>query len=165
VNKRRDRPSARVIVLDGEGRLLLFQVDDPLDAKPPVWITPGGGVEAGETLGEAASRELREETGLIVSPADLSGPVAVCSGNWEFRGTPYFSEDWFFAWRTITFEPDDTNWTDLERDVHRAWRWWTPEDLDTTDDAFLPVGLPDLARGLRRGEAPSEPVVLPWRTL
>jgi len=33
----------------------------------------------------------------------------VCRGNWEFRGTPYFSEHWFFAWRTITFEPDDTN--------------------------------------------------------
>ncbi len=150
-------------MLDGQGRLLLFQVDDPLDAKPPVWITPGGGVEAGETLGEAASRELREETGLIVSPSDLSGPVAVCRGNWEFRGTPYYSEDWFFAWRTTTFEPDDSNWTDLERDLHRAWRWWTPGDLDTTDDAFLPVGLPDLARVLSRGEAPREPLVLPWR--
>jgi len=33
----------------------------------------------------------------------------VCRGNWEFRGIPYFSENWFFAWRTITFEPDDTN--------------------------------------------------------
>jgi 8-oxo-dGTP pyrophosphatase MutT (NUDIX family) len=163
--KRQDRPSARVVVLDGDGRLLLFQVDDPLDDKPPVWITPGGGIEAGETLGEAAARELREETGLQVSPSDLFGPVAVCRGDWEFRGTPYYSEDWFFSWRATAFEPDDANWTDLERDLHRGWRWWTPDDLDRTDEAFLPSGLSGLARLLLSGETPTEPVELPWRTV
>jgi 8-oxo-dGTP pyrophosphatase MutT (NUDIX family) len=163
--ERQNRPSARIIVLDGDGRLLLFQVDDPLDSKPPVWITPGGGVEAGESLGETALRELKEETGLDVGPSGLVGPVAVSRGDWEFRGTPYYSEDWFFVWRTDTFEPDVAGWTDLERDVHCGWRWWTPDDLDTTIEAVLPAGLSGLARLLVGGPIPTDPVELPWRTV
>jgi ADP-ribose pyrophosphatase YjhB (NUDIX family) len=51
-----------VVVLDPDGRVLLFRYDDP----PPMgvhWATPGGGIEPGESPREAAARELREETG------------------------------------------------------------------------------------------------------
>jgi 8-oxo-dGTP pyrophosphatase MutT (NUDIX family) len=162
VTKRKFRPSARTVVLDEEGRVLLFRIVDPLDDKPPVWITPGGGIETGETMSQAASRELKEETGLAASLVDLGHPVAVCRGEWEFRGAPLFSEDWFFVLRTTAFEPDATNWTDLERELHRGWRWWTTEDLETTDEVIVPAGLADLARTLHSGEGFPVPVVLPW---
>ena len=45
-------------------------------ARPPalgLFTLPGGGVETGETLHEAVAREVREETGLIVTPIDLAG--------------------------------------------------------------------------------------------
>lgn len=45
-------------------------------AHPPIqgqWSIPGGVLEVGELVREAAIRESREETGLIVEPADLLG--------------------------------------------------------------------------------------------
>jgi len=45
-------------------------------AHPPIqghWSIPGGVLEVGELVRQAAVREAREETGLIVEPADLLG--------------------------------------------------------------------------------------------
>jgi hypothetical protein len=50
VNERANRPSARIVLVDDEGCVPLFRIVDALDTKPPVWITPGAGVERGEDL-------------------------------------------------------------------------------------------------------------------
>ena len=159
---RTDRPSARVVVLDDAGRVLLFLVDDPLDSKPPVWITPGGGIEPGESPAEAATRELLEETGVAVAATDLQGPVAVCAGEWEFRGMPLYSVDWFFALRTTTFEPATDGLTVLEHEIHAAFRWWELAELEATAELVLPAGLVGVAREVLAGRIPPEPIELPW---
>jgi 8-oxo-dGTP diphosphatase len=54
-----------------EGRVLLVRRGQaPLLGE---WSLPGGVLECGETLREAAVREAREETGLIVEPGELLG--------------------------------------------------------------------------------------------
>jgi len=58
------------IIIEG-GRVLLVK-----RAHPPIqgqWSIPGGVLEVGELVREAAVREAREETGLIVEPEDLLG--------------------------------------------------------------------------------------------
>jgi 8-oxo-dGTP pyrophosphatase MutT (NUDIX family) len=57
--------SSGVIVTDGH-RLLLGHA-----TRSPRWDIPKGLVEPGETLAATAVRELLEETGLIVPPAEL----------------------------------------------------------------------------------------------
>lgn len=61
-------PSASTIVLNDERKILLQKRSDT-----GVWALPGGAMEIGETIGEAAIRETKEETGLDVEPVDIVG--------------------------------------------------------------------------------------------
>jgi 8-oxo-dGTP pyrophosphatase MutT (NUDIX family) len=60
-------PSVTVILFDEKGRVLLAQHPEGR------WISIGGAIDPGETPAEAAIRECREETGLIVEPVRLIG--------------------------------------------------------------------------------------------
>ena len=55
---------ASVIIRDGDRILLVKRAREPFKG---YWSLPGGRVEAGETAKEAAAREAKEETGLMVS--------------------------------------------------------------------------------------------------
>lgn len=118
------RVSARVVLLDRDGAVLLFRGSDPAVADAPIWwFTVGGAVEPGEALADAAAREIAEETGLRVSSADLIGPVWRRGAVFEFNGVLIRSEEKFFVYRTDRFEPSTSGHNDLERRTIHGHRW------------------------------------------
>ena len=75
---RRSREAARVVVTDTVSTLLLADTDPGIPGSR-WWVTPGGGIDPGESPLDAVVRELAEETGLVVTPDQLAGPIAVRS--------------------------------------------------------------------------------------
>ena len=60
-----------VWAVEETGRMLITLRDAAKKSCPGCWENPGGAVRLGETPAEAASRELLEETGLLLEPGDL----------------------------------------------------------------------------------------------
>src|SRR5271169_1124621 len=58
------------IIIEDARVLLVKRAHPPIQGQ---WSIPGGVLEVGELVREAAVREAREETGLIVEPGDLLG--------------------------------------------------------------------------------------------
>lgn len=126
------RTSARVVLLDDTGAVLLLCGSDPAlaDRHPPKWwFTVGGEVQEGERLAEAAARELAEETGLRVAPAEMVGPVWRRDEVFEFNGSLIDSEEFYFVHRTQRFEPSRTGRTELERSYIHGHRWCDAADI------------------------------------
>jgi 8-oxo-dGTP pyrophosphatase MutT (NUDIX family) len=137
----RRRRTARVLVVDDAGRTLLFADSDPGLPDLRWWITPGGGVEPGESDLEAAVRELAEETGQVVDPGAIHGPLARRHVRHGYTDVVVEQDEVFFGVVVPAFEVDDAGHTEEERLTMTAHRWWTRAELATTTDTVWPDSL------------------------
>ena len=68
------RRSAGVIIKHGDEVLLCKR--SPNESLPNIWSIPGGGIENGESPGQAAIREVHEETNIeLTTDLDLVGMI------------------------------------------------------------------------------------------
>ncbi len=141
----RPRPAARVVLLDAEGRVLLFHGRDPNRAGDAFWFTAGGGVEPGEDLRAAATRELVEETGVELPADALTGPVWRRRVVFSFGGRSYDGEEWFFLAHLPDGAAVDTSgFTEVEVATITEHRWWSADQLRATAETVYPVQLAEL---------------------
>ena len=143
------RETARIMLIDELDRIFLLKTHfDPEVGLPPRWLTPGGGIDLGETTLEAAVRELFEETGLVVDPDDLGEPVLVATGRWDWAdGRNYHTyKDTIYEHKVKHFEPDTSGFTQDElRDILEH-RWWNVAELLASDESLAPHDLREWLR-------------------
>jgi ADP-ribose pyrophosphatase YjhB (NUDIX family) len=127
----RERPAARGLLVTPARELLLMQMAFPWNAAP-IWIAPGGGLEANETWEEALVRELREETGFALpftcqEIGQRTLDVAATDGNITRLRERYF------LIRAERFEPDTSAHGSFEQTTFRKFRWWPLDEIATCD--------------------------------
>ncbi|MFD7655539.1 NUDIX hydrolase [Actinosynnema sp. NPDC059797] len=139
------RVSARVVLLDADDRVLLFEGFDPTKPDELFWFTTGGGVEPGEELRDAAAREAFEETGVVLPADELVGPVWKRHAVFSFDGLNYAAVEWFFIGRVPGgFEVDTSRFDEVEQRTIRRHRWWSVGELAEGDALVYPVQLAEV---------------------
>jgi len=145
------RGAARLLILTPEPQVLLLRLEPSF--RDPFWVTPGGGLDDGESYEDAARRELAEEVGR----SDLA------LGPWIWtRQVTFTWERWRVHQKERTFlievpAPFDAVTEFPDEEPITGHGWFSIHALRTEPETIYPIGLADhlerlLAGG--HGEAP-----------
>ena len=159
-----ERPSARLILLDPQDRLFLFKVHNPRVYDPadpfhdPFWVMVGGLVDPGEEYADAAIREAREETGLVVAPPLLW--VWKRERVMQWRERQVLHRERFFLGRATTTAIDTSGLDEREKSWTLDHRWWSADEIASSAERFEPVDLGARLKALLKDGPPAEPLTI-----
>lgn len=107
---------AKSVILNSDGAVLLLRRSQTDTRRPGDWDFPGGVIEPGEDMAAGAAREIYEESGLTVEPAQLQ---LVYAATEAFQDTESVTR-LLFVGKTVadaiqlSFEHDAYKWVDLD---------------------------------------------------
>ena len=130
--------SVLILIYTSDAQVLTLRRRRPFD----FWQSVTGSLEAGEDHGDAARRELLEETGLDAQDALQYRGVSrvfVIDPRWRHRYPPGVLENVEFEWRlelpqarAITLdrsEHSQAEWLPVAEAIERVWSWTNKEAL------------------------------------
>ncbi|MEG8052918.1 NUDIX domain-containing protein [Sphingomonas aerolata] len=134
------RPAARILLVDAQDRVLMFRFTP--DDRPPLWCTPGGAVDPGESYAAAARRELWEEVGLDM---DCGPEVARRVVDFRtFEGVEVTADERYFRVDVDTCDVAAGGLTDQERKLLVGHRWFSRNEIAGHDEVLYPADLVEL---------------------
>ena len=152
-----DRRAGRAIVLDPDGHVLMIRGHDPDDLGRGGFLwTPGGGIDAGETVEAGTRRELWEETGLRV---DELGPVVLTRvGEFAFGGRLIRQHERYYCVEVgARFEPIPHFRSELEHRAIDEIGWYSIPDLERAPEPYYPYCLVELVAHIAEHGRPDDP--------
>ena len=151
----RIREAVRALLIDSHHRVLLVRFEFPTATR---WALPGGGLEPGESHLDALRRELEEEVGMvdaIIGPQIWHRLHIVPFLNGEFDG----QRERIHLVECAPFEPQPRlSWEQMNAEFVHELRWWTIDEIATSDVHFVPRELPVLLDMLLRNGPPLDPI-------
>ena len=160
------RNTVRILLLNTKNKILLMCADDPSTTNKDgayrgrFWFTIGGAIEQGETLQEAAIREIHEETGLDVKDVTFGPNVWYGAFDLVYAGTLTRINEQFVVAYTDKSELTMQNLTALEKKVIKEIRWFSIEEIQKSKEIIYPIELSHLLPDILAKQFPEKPLYI-----
>jgi 8-oxo-dGTP pyrophosphatase MutT (NUDIX family) len=158
-----ERDVVRLIVRDATGAVLLFRTRElTMPELGYWWELPGGGIEPGETYLDAAVRELREETGLRIDPAQVGPANWRRTSSFRMRGQRRVQHEVVAVATLDAVAPgiDEQDREQHEVEDYVGFRWLPVDEIVGSTERFYPGRLPSLLPDVLAGKEIDEPFEL-----